>query len=263
VTPSWSGRPAYRVAHGASVGSPARRDRARPAGEQDQAAPVLRHGIGVRRPNPSFTAVSSDANGGRSTVCLGRANRWCCNPAPPGLAKPANLKKGGEVFKYPGPLSLRPTIGWIRLLAVIALVLLVAALVARRLGSSVGPSRISIGVDTGSLSPSDPRAAIFVRRGCEECHAIAALGVKANRDVGPDLTFASQDVVTRYGVSLRSFFRSPPGIMGVVLASHIHLTQTDRDSMCQVLEAVYHEHLAEMDEEVPSFPPAHPRPSRQ
>src|SRR5919109_2259564 len=39
--------------------------------------------------------------------------------------------------------------------------------------------------DTGA-SGQDPRAAIFIQRGCPECHAIAVLDVKAATDVGPD-----------------------------------------------------------------------------
>ena len=107
-----------------------------------------------------------------------------------------------------------------------------------------------------AASPQDPRAAIFQQRGCQECHAIAALDVKAATDVGPDLTFAYADVVNRYGMNLPSFFDNPPGLMGFVLTAHLHLTQADRDSMSRILKQVYQEHLAEMDTEIPSFPPA-------
>lgn len=114
--------------------------------------------------------------------------------------------------------------------------------------------------DTGGRSGADPRAAIFVHRGCPECHAISALGVKAATDAGPDLTFAYADVVNRYGVSLRSFFDDTPGLMRLVLASHVHLTQEDRDSITRILHEVYQEHLADMDREMPSFPPGRTRP---
>ncbi len=106
----------------------------------------------------------------------------------------------------------------------------------------------------------DPRAAIFVQRGCSECHAIAALGVKAATDVGPDLTFAYVDVGNRYQVNLESFLDQPTGVMRLMLASHLHLTSADRDSILHILKAVYEEHLAEMDEQNPSFPPTTPRP---
>lgn len=103
----------------------------------------------------------------------------------------------------------------------------------------------------------DPRAAIFIQRGCSECHGIAALGVKAASDVAPDLTFAYADVRNRYGLNLPSFLDNPPGLMGFVFTSHVQLTQTDRDSISHTLEALYRERLADMDENIPSLPPIH------
>jgi len=106
----------------------------------------------------------------------------------------------------------------------------------------------------------DPRAAIFVERGCQECHAIAALGVKAATDVGPDLTFAYADVVSRYGVSLPSFLDNPPGLMGFVETSHLHLTRADQDSITRILHEIYQENLAAMDRVIPLLPPGRVRP---
>ena len=101
----------------------------------------------------------------------------------------------------------------------------------------------------------DPRAAIFVRRGCGECHAIAGLGVRAASDVGPDLTFAYADVVNRYGTTLEQFMDDPRGIMRMVLASHVGLSAADRDSITHVLHQLYNQHRARMDERIPSMPP--------
>jgi hypothetical protein len=122
----------------------------------------------------------------------------------------------------------------------------------------ITPALVALAV----LAPAqqDPRAAIFVQHGCQECHAISPLGVKAATDVGPDLTFAYVDVVNRFGMNLRSFFKNPPGLMGFVLSSHIHLTQADQDSITRILYEICQEHLAEMDEEMPSFPPSRARP---
>lgn len=69
------------------------------------------------------------------------------------------------------------------------------------------------------------------------------------------LTFAYADVVNRYGLSLEAFFDEPPGLMGFVLASHLHLTVQDSDSISHILHAVYDEHLADMDPDMPSSPP--------
>jgi mono/diheme cytochrome c family protein len=111
--------------------------------------------------------------------------------------------------------------------------------------------------DTGRTTRLDPRGVIFLQRGCNSCHAIAALGVRAKADVGPDLTFAYADVEIRYGTNLETFLYSPIGAMEMVLGGHPVLTIVDRDSIVKVLKALYVEHRAEMDEEIPSFPPAH------
>jgi hypothetical protein len=68
------------------------------------------------------------------------------------------------------------------------------------------------------------------------------------------------DVVNRYEISLESFLSNPTGVMRLMLASHLHLTAADRDSILHVLKGVYEEHRAGMDERVPSFPPTTPRP---
>jgi len=112
--------------------------------------------------------------------------------------------------------------------------------------------------DTGRTMRLDPRGVIFIQRGCNACHAIAALGVRAKADVGPDLTFAYADVLIRYGTNLETFFYSPTGVMEMVLGGHPVLTAVDRDSIVKILRALYVEHRAEMDENIPSFPPAGP-----
>jgi hypothetical protein len=97
--------------------------------------------------------------------------------------------------------------------------------------------------------PQDPRADLFVRRGCTECHAITAFHVKATKDVGPDLTYAYGEVVTRYGVTLESFLYDPSGVMRVMLAEHLHLSRTDREAMIRTLRELYNEHRAEIADE--------------
>jgi len=102
---------------------------------------------------------------------------------------------------------------------------------------------------------ANPRAALFVGRGCTECHAIAGLGVKTSSDVAPDLTFAYADVMNRYGINLESFFDNPRGVMRLMFASHLQLTQADRDSMVTILRGLYGERRADMDDRIPSLPP--------
>lgn len=146
----------------------------------------------------------------------------------------------------------------VKLLAPVALV--AAALTAARAEARANRSAPGVGPDTGGWAQGDRRAVIFVQRGCAECHAIAALGVKAAADVGPDLTFAYADVVNRYGVSLESFLYNPTGVMRLMLASHLRLSRVDRDSMLLILRALCDEHRADMDDAMPSLPPGVVRP---
>ena len=94
-------------------------------------------------------------------------------------------------------------------------------------------------------TPSDPRGALFVERGCARCHAISALGVKAKSEVAPDLTFAYMYIVNRHGVTLDAFFSNPGAVMHVMLAPPLNWTVAGRDSIAKVLEAIYNEHKAE------------------
>ena len=94
-----------------------------------------------------------------------------------------------------------------------------------------------------------PEARLFARLGCNDCHAVSALGVRAVHDVGPDLTFAYGDVVTRYGVNLETFLANPTGVMRLMLGAHLKLTVADRDSVVAILKALHAEQRAE------AFPP--------
>jgi hypothetical protein len=106
-----------------------------------------------------------------------------------------------------------------------------------------------------TIGQPDPRAAIFVQRGCNACHGVWALGVKPKSDAAPDLTFAYVDVVNRYGMSLEAFLYDPRGVMRLMLASHLHLTAADRDSIAHVLKAIYLQHRTQLDEEIPPIAP--------
>jgi hypothetical protein len=112
----------------------------------------------------------------------------------------------------------------------------------------------------GTRSPAagprpDPRAELFVWRGCTACHSISGLGVAASTNVGPDLTYAYVDVVHRYGVNLEYFLFNPVGVMELVLVSHLRITAEDRDSMVHILRGLYEERRADIDDEVPFLPP--------
>lgn len=95
--------------------------------------------------------------------------------------------------------------------------------------TSAGP------VATMSGSP-DPRAAIFVEKGCPQCHTISALGIKSPAEIGPDLTFAYTDVQSRFNMKLDEFLKNPTGTMQMVLSSQIKLSPEERDSIIEILE---------------------------
>lgn len=110
-------------------------------------------------------------------------------------------------------------------------------------------------VAAGGRGQTDPRARIFVQRGCNDCHAVSALRVKACADVGPDLTYAYGDVLRRYGLNLESFMANPTGVMRMMLASHLRLTVADRDLIVRLLRGLYQERSADSEGEMPSLPP--------
>jgi hypothetical protein len=126
-------------------------------------------------------------------------------------------------------------------------VLVTAVLVA-------GAGTMWSGAGSSGAQRADPRAAIFVKRGCTACHAVVALGLRAAADGAPDLTFAYGDVVTRYGVNLEAFLGNPTGVMQLVLASHPRLSAVDRDSIARILQRLYAERRARLDRGAPLFP---------
>ncbi|HEX9610444.1 MAG TPA: hypothetical protein VF978_01065 [Gemmatimonadales bacterium] len=99
-----------------------------------------------------------------------------------------------------------------------------------------------------TAAAGDPRAAIFVQKGCPQCHPISALGITSPAEVGPDLTGAYDDVRTRFGVKLDEFFAAPTGTMQVVLSSMIRLSPAERDSIIGILKQL-HEQREERKEQ--------------
>ena len=89
--------------------------------------------------------------------------------------------------------------------------------------------------------PTDPRAALFVRKGCPQCHSISALGVKSPAEVGPDLTYAYSDVQSRFNMKLEEFLKNPTGTMQIVLSSQIKLSPEERDSVLHILKQLHEE----------------------
>ena len=90
-------------------------------------------------------------------------------------------------------------------------------------------------------SSSDPRAALFLQKGCPQCHSISALGVKSLTEVGPDLTMAYDDVRNRFNQPLEQFLHNPTGTMQMVLSQMITLSPEERDSVIHILKRLHEE----------------------
>jgi cytochrome c2 len=92
-----------------------------------------------------------------------------------------------------------------------------------------------------AVTSTDPRAALFLEKGCPQCHTISALGVKSQTEVGPDLTFAYTDVQSRFNMKLEEFLHNPTGTMQMVLSSQIQLSPAERDSVIHILKGLHEE----------------------
>jgi hypothetical protein len=94
----------------------------------------------------------------------------------------------------------------------------------------------------------DPRASIFLNKGCPQCHSISGLGIKSPAEIGPDLTLAYEDVQTRFSMPLEQFLHNPTGTMQIVLSSQIQLSTAERDSIIHILKEL-HENREEEGED--------------
>lgn len=119
-------------------------------------------------------------------------------------------------------------------------------------GLGCGKDRAPVSSDTSSSASSanasvpvysytDPRGAIFAEKGCPQCHTISGLGIKSAAEIGPDLTYAADDVPNRFSMKLEEFLHNPTGTMQVVLSSQIQLSPAERDSIIRILKDINHE----------------------
>lgn len=90
-------------------------------------------------------------------------------------------------------------------------------------------------------SAGDPRAALFLAKGCPQCHSISGLGVKSPNEIGPDLTTAYSDVESKFGIELDAFLAAPTGTMQMVLGQLIKLSPSERDSVLHILTRLHEE----------------------
>ncbi|OGT93059.1 MAG: hypothetical protein A2083_00855 [Gemmatimonadetes bacterium GWC2_71_9] len=85
----------------------------------------------------------------------------------------------------------------------------------------------------------DPRAQIFLTKGCPQCHPITKLQIVSPTSTGPDLSVAFHDVRQRFSTSLDSFLASPTGTMQIVFSAQIKLSPAERDSIFHLLRDLY------------------------
>jgi hypothetical protein len=93
-----------------------------------------------------------------------------------------------------------------------------------------------------TITGNDPRANLFLTKGCPTCHSVTAVGIKSSSDVGPDLSIAYTDVRSRFGTSLEEFLPHPTGTMQMVLGQLITLSPAERDSVIHMLKQISEDH---------------------
>ena len=130
-----------------------------------------------------------------------------------------------------------------RTIPVLIALLALAACGERKPAQQSAPAvALPAGLPPGEVqSAGDPRAALFLAKGCPQCHSISALGVKSPNDIGPDLTLAYEDVQNRFGMTLEEFLPNPTGTMQMVLGQLITLSPVERDSVLHVLTRLHEE----------------------
>jgi mono/diheme cytochrome c family protein len=110
--------------------------------------------------------------------------------------------------------------------------LIAVSLLAAALGACGGDGETGARRDIAGAASGEN---ILVEKGCQQCHGIERLGVSAVSAIGPDLSDAATNVVSRYGRDIRSFMDQPSGTMQLVLSQQIVLTPAERDSIARVL----------------------------
>jgi len=129
---------------------------------------------------------------------------------------------------------------WCRALAPVLLGVVLGACGGKQ-NASPPPSGGTASEVAATPAVSDPRAALFVEKGCPQCHSISALGIKSATEVGPDLTLAYSEVKNRFNVALEEFLPHPTGTMQVVLSQMITLSPAERDSIIHILKRLHEE----------------------
>ncbi len=71
------------------------------------------------------------------------------------------------------------------------------------------------------------------------CHSVTAFDIKSPTEKGPDLSFAPDDVRTRFSKSLEEFIFNPTGTMKIILESQIVLTDAQKQEAIAKINKAY------------------------
>jgi len=82
--------------------------------------------------------------------------------------------------------------------------------------------------------------AFFVEKSCFVCHSIKAFNIQSPTEKGPDLSFAPDDVRTRFGKTVEEFLFEPTGTMKIILESQIVLTDEEKWEAVEKITKAYH-----------------------
>lgn len=81
--------------------------------------------------------------------------------------------------------------------------------------------------------------AFFSRKGCFTCHSISIYHIISPTNIGPDLTFAKEDVRRRFGIPLELFIENPSGTMQIVLSSIFPLSKKEKKEAVKLLNRAW------------------------
>ena len=70
--------------------------------------------------------------------------------------------------------------------------------------------------------------AFFAKFSCFVCHSIEAFEIQSPTNKGPDLSWAPEDVRTRFNKTVEEFLFEPTGTMKIILESQIVLTDEEK-----------------------------------
>ncbi len=81
--------------------------------------------------------------------------------------------------------------------------------------------------------------AFFVEKSCFVCHSVEAFELESPTNKGPDLSWAPDDVRTRFSKTVEEFLFEPTGTMKIILESQIVLTDEEKWQAIEKITKAY------------------------